>query len=474
MRLLSALLCALLLFPGRCLAIASMTDYYTYDFEQLAETGVLRILVVYDGVNYYFVDGHEDGFAVAMGKKLQTYVNDVYLKKSGRRIDVQYIPVRSDQLFSMLDKGVGDIAAGFIIPTQRLKGRVAFTDPFMTELSDLIVTRKGVLKINSIKDLSGRSIYIRKSSKAYETLKALNLAFRSMSWAPVNIVLVQETQQDSELIQRVQNNEIPATVVSSAQAKLWEHVFPGIVFHSEFPISSHNSMNWAVRHFNYHLLNVVNRFVELYNQDTKAGKALIGAYFRPLANSASTYGKKQSLATMGMNFEDFQKFKTVFQKYGEEFGLDWRMLMSQAYQESSFNPNAKSPKGPVGLFQVSPSMAKDFLVQSVDELNNIEGNVRAATKYLKYIIDNYLNEGFVLDSQNQMAFALASYNAGPGRIRYYRTLAGRQGLDPDIWFGNVEKIVEERGLLETVNYVSSILKRYRAFVQSEASKKKTN
>jgi membrane-bound lytic murein transglycosylase MltF len=461
-----------LFLPAESLAIASMTDYYTYDFDKLVETGVIRVLVVYDGVNYYFVDGHEDGFAVAMGKKLKTYINDTYLKDRSTKIDVQYIPVRSDQVFAMLEKGVGDIAASFIVPTQRLKNEVAFTDPFITELQEFIVTKKDAPRINSIKEISGKSLYIRKSSKTYETLRALNLAFRTMNWAPVNIVLVQESMQDAELIERVQNNEITATVVNSAQAKLWEYVFPGIRIHDEFPISSHNSMNWAVRHFNYHLLNVINKFVSLYNQNTKEGKALIATYFRPLANSAATHTKKQSLATMGMKFEDFQSFKSVFKKYGEQYGLDWRMLMSQAYQESSFNPNAKSKKGPVGLFQVSPTMAQNFLVESTDELHTIDGNVKAATKYLKYIIDNYLSDSFYLDNQNQLAFALASYNAGPGRIKYYRTLAERRGLDPNIWFGNVEKIVSEKGLSETVQYVSSILKRYRAFVQSEQAVKK--
>ncbi len=466
------LLLVLFLFSGRCFAIASMTDYYTYDFEELVKTGVIRILVVYDGVNYYFVDGHEDGFAVAMGKQLKKYINETHIKNDSNKIDIQYIPVRTDQIFKLLEKGVGDIAASFIIPTQRLKNEVAFTDPFMQELSELVVTKKGSYKIKSIKDLSGISVYIRKSSKAYETIKALNIAFRTMNWAPVNIVLVQETMQDAELIQRISNGEIPATIISSAQAKLWEHIFTNIKFHTEFPVSSHNTMNWAIRNYNYHLLNIVNQFIALYNQDTKSGKKIVGTYFRPLANSTSTHSKKQSLSTMGMKFDEFQKFKTVFKKYGEEYDLDWRLLMSQAYQESTFNPNAKSPKGPIGLFQVSPTMAQNFLVNSVDELKTIDGNAKAATKYLKYIVDNYLKGSYYLDNQNKMAFALASYNAGPGRIKYYRTLAERQGLDPNVWFNNVEKIVAEKGLSETVNYVSSILKRYRAFVQSEESHKK--
>jgi membrane-bound lytic murein transglycosylase MltF len=57
----------------------------------------------------------------------------------------------------------------------------------------------------------------------------------------------------------------------------------------------------------------------------------------------------------------------------------------------------------------------------------------------------------------------ASYNAGPGRVRQLRREAERRGLDPNVWFGNVERVACEKIGRETVQYVSNIYKYYVAY-----------
>jgi membrane-bound lytic murein transglycosylase MltF len=64
---------------------------------------------------------------------------------------------------------------------------------------------------------------------------------------------------------------------------------------------------------------------------------------------------------------------------------------------------------------------------------------------------------------NKGLFAFASYNAGPGRVRQLRNEARQRGLDPNVWFGNVEQIASERIGRETVTYVSNIYKYYVAY-----------
>jgi membrane-bound lytic murein transglycosylase MltF len=61
-------------------------------------------------------------------------------------------------------------------------------------------------------------------------------------------------------------------------------------------------------------------------------------------------------------------------------------------------------------------------------------------------------------------FAFAAYNAGPGRVRSLRQEAATRGLDPDVWFNNVERIAAERIGRETVTYVSNIYKYYVAYL----------
>jgi membrane-bound lytic murein transglycosylase MltF len=64
---------------------------------------------------------------------------------------------------------------------------------------------------------------------------------------------------------------------------------------------------------------------------------------------------------------------------------------------------------------------------------------------------------------NKGLMTLASYNAGPGRIRQLRAEAAKRGIDPNVWFGNVERVVSERIGRETVQYVSNIYKYYIAY-----------
>jgi membrane-bound lytic murein transglycosylase MltF len=64
---------------------------------------------------------------------------------------------------------------------------------------------------------------------------------------------------------------------------------------------------------------------------------------------------------------------------------------------------------------------------------------------------------------NKGLMTLASYNAGPGRMRQLRRETAKRGLDPNVWFGNVERVVSERIGRETVQYVSNIYKYYVAY-----------
>jgi membrane-bound lytic murein transglycosylase MltF len=70
-------------------------------------------------------------------------------------------------------------------------------------------------------------------------------------------------------------------------------------------------------------------------------------------------------------------------------------------------------------------------------------------------------------------FTFASYNAGPGRIRQLRKETEKRGLNPNVWFGNVEQIASERIGRETVTYVANIYKYYVAhrLVRDENARK---
>jgi membrane-bound lytic murein transglycosylase MltF len=149
----------------------------------------------------------------------------------------------------------------------------------------------------------------------------------------------------------------------------------------------------------------------------------------------------------------------LFRKYSDQYDMDFLLMGAQAFQESGLNQDAKSPVGAVGIMQVMPATGAELKVGDITEL---ESNIHAGVKYMRFMIDQYFkNEP--MDNLNKGLFAFASYNAGPGRIRQLRKETEKRGLNPNVWFGNVEQIASERIGRETVTYVSNIYKYYVAY-----------
>jgi membrane-bound lytic murein transglycosylase MltF len=109
--------------------------------------------------------------------------------------------------------------------------------------------------------------------------------------------------------------------------------------------------------------------------------------------------------------------------------------------------------------QVMPATGKEL---QVGDVRVLDSNIHAGVKYIRFVIDNYFADE-PMDRLNKGLFAFASYNAGPNRVRQLRQEAAKRGLNPNVWFNNVEQIASERIGRETVTYVSNIYKYYIAY-----------
>jgi membrane-bound lytic murein transglycosylase MltF len=148
-----------------------------------------------------------------------------------------------------------------------------------------------------------------------------------------------------------------------------------------------------------------------------------------------------------------------FKKYAARYGFDWLMLAAQGYQESGLDQGARSAAGAIGVMQVLPATGK---AMNVGDIRQLEPNIHAGVKYMRHLIDEYL-DGNDIDPLNRTLLAIASYNAGPVRIAQLRAEAKTRGLDPNVWFDNVERVAAERIGAQTVQYVSNIYKYYVAY-----------
>jgi membrane-bound lytic murein transglycosylase MltF len=150
------------------------------------------------------------------------------------------------------------------------------------------------------------------------------------------------------------------------------------------------------------------------------------------------------------------------QRHCAEFGFDWRLIAAQAFQESRLDPTTVSSAGAVGLMQLLPSTAADM---GVTDPGDPERGLYAGIKYMDWLRRTKFDEP-QLSAEAQLDFCLAAYNAGATRVRRWRTAAPGRGLDPDLWFGNVELLALEDVGMEPLRYVGNINKYYILFAMS--------
>jgi membrane-bound lytic murein transglycosylase MltF len=150
-------------------------------------------------------------------------------------------------------------------------------------------------------------------------------------------------------------------------------------------------------------------------------------------------------------------------------------MMAQGYQESGLNQTVQSPVGAIGVMQVMPATGQGL---KVGDIKDVDSNIHAGVKYIRFMIDEqFANDP--ADDLNKTLFAFAAYNCGPGRLRGLRKETATKGLNPNLWFNNVERITGERVGRETVQYVGNIYKYYVAYsltlqqMQERAATKQT-
>jgi len=115
----------------------------------------------------------------------------------------------------------------------------------------------------------------------------------------------------------------------------------------------------------------------------------------------------------------------------------------------------------VGVMQVLPKYAAANPI-NISQVDQPEPNIRAGVKMLHNITVTYFNDPRI-DATNKTLMTFAAYNAGPARVAKLRGMAQKQGLDPNVWFGNVELMAAKDIGQETVHYVSNIYKYYVAY-----------
>ncbi len=427
-------------------------EVWTGDFDGMAERRVVRALVVYNKMLFFMDRGTQRGGSHDLLMEFEKFVNKK-MKTGTIKIKVLFIPVTRDRLLPALKEGLGDIAAANLTITPERKKEVDFGDPLLTGVSEIVVTGKGVPPLQGPEDLSGREVHLRLSSSYHGSLRRLNDALAAKGKPPVKIVPADEHLEDSDLLEMVSAGLIPAVVVDSHKAQFWAEIFEKITLHPAAAVSTGGQIAWAFRKGSPELRKVVNEFVKGHKKGTLLGNIFYKRYL-----------KENTWARNALDEEELKKFRRtvgLFRKYAGQYNFDYLMTVALAYQESQLDHNRRSRAGAVGIMQMLPSTARDKNV-AIPDITDLENNIHAGNKYLRFLSDRYFDDPAV-DRLNRTLLTFASYNAGPARIAKLRKEASRMGLDPNLWFGNVEVVAAKRIGRETVQYVSNIFKYYVAY-----------
>ena len=431
-------------------ALAKISDKWTGDLDGMIERRRIRVATAYNRTHYFIDQGVQRGAAYEAFKLFEDELN-AKQKTRKLRVNVVFIPMSRDQMLTAVRDGRADVAAAAITVTPSRQKLVDFSQPTRTDVDEIVVTGPGAPALTSLDDLAGREVFVRASSSYHEHLVSLNARLRSKGLKEAVLKPAPETLEDDDVLEMVNAGLVSVAVVDNYLAEFWKPLLPELVLHPDLAVASGGVLGVAVRKGSPQLMAAVNEWIARHGPRTMFGNMMTQRYLKSTKFARSATGSQE--------MKRLQETVALFRKYGDQYALDYLLMAAQGFQESGLDQNVRSPVGAIGVMQVMPATGKEL---QVGDVTTVDANIHAGVKYVRFMIDTYFaNEP--MDLLNKGLFAFASYNAGPNRIRQLRREAAERGLNPNLWFNNVEQIASERIGRETVTYVSNIYKYYIAY-----------
>ncbi|AHE49733.1 Slt family transglycosylase [Aeromonas hydrophila 4AK4] len=425
------------------------------DLDAMMVRRTIRVLTTYNKTGYFIHKGVQRGATYDAFMQVEKRLNEQLRKdkalKRHLRLNFVFIPVARENLLKALIDGKGDIAAANLTITDKRKQQgVEFSAPLIENVRELLISGPDSPKVESAADLGGKSIYVRPSSSYFESLMAYNQARKEAGEPLIDIQPASEVLEDEDLVEMVNAGLLPFIVMDEHKARFWQKIFPAIRIHEEPVFRDGGIIAWAVRKESPQLLAMLNEQIKAI-RGKATGEAILARYLKQnkFIKSAAAEAERKK----------FLQVVELFREYGDKYDVDWLLITAQGYQESALNQKARSHVGAIGIMQIMPATGKGL---KVGDIRQLEPNIHGGVKYMRWMIDHYYADE-PMTALDKALFSFASYNAGPARVARLRAEARKRGLDPNVWFHNVEYVAAEKIGPETVTYVGNIYKYYIAY-----------
>jgi membrane-bound lytic murein transglycosylase F len=455
-----------------------------HDLDAIRTERTLRVLFTFNSTGYFIYRGETLGYEYELARRFA----------DEQKLTLKPVVLRdSSALISALNRGEGDIVAAQLIrpdndpdvsyttglyetspvlvqrkpATPAAKGPPAVANAIAREANETriepIVVRARL--VTEPAELGGQRVDVPRSTPFRGRLLELNDELSD------DIQIVEVDESSDRLIQNLAEGQIGYTVAAENLAALKASEYANLIIKPA--LGPPKQIAFAVRRNSPLLLDVLNRFIE------KGRRSLLPVLYRKYFLDRRGFVNRSGSPYLTAETGRLSQFDDLFREYAKVPGWDWRLLAAQAFQESRFNPNARSWAGAVGLMQIMPRTARELRINPRDPRQAVDG----ASRYV-WKLDQYWSKSVSREAE-RIQFILGSYNVGLGHVEDARRLASKHGDDPDAWvdvsYWLIRKSKREvyndpvvrygfaRGV-EPVTYVSQILQRfanYREFVKSE-------
>ncbi|MDF1593671.1 MAG: membrane-bound lytic murein transglycosylase MltF [Desulfobacterales bacterium] len=371
--------------------------------ESILSKGEITVITRNNSHCYYLYRDQAMGFEYDLAKAFADFL--------GVTLEVK-IAEKWEGMIPSLKNGTGAFIAASFTKTPRRQQQVAFSRGYLTIQQHIIVHRKNQ-NIKNIADLVGKTIHVRRGTSYQERLEQLIAEGYDLT------VELHDDIPTEELIQQVEEEKIEVTIADSNIAFRNRRYYPKIIVSGA--ISPEEHLGWAVHPGSTRLQKKINSFFK----EIKKNGAFQKIYNRYYAD-VDDFDFVDLRAFHRRLKSRLPRYRPTIKEAAQIHGFDWRMIAAQMYQESHFDPMARSHSGAYSLMQLTRSTAKSL---GVVNILNSRQNIHAGVQHLRNMYDLFDK----IVGSDRLFMALAAYNIGQGHIQDARKLARQMKLDPDKW-----------------------------------------
>ncbi len=338
------------------------------------------------------------------------------LSAFAKHLNVDLEIIEQEDLDRMIDNiGVaGHFAAAGLTVTPKRQRQVRFTRSYM-DVSQQLIYHTSQPRPERVEDLIGKNILVIGGSSHAERLRQLQKHYPDLAW---------EERYDVEmldLLEMVHNQKIEYAIVDSNALELNSALYPKAKV--AFEISSAEHIAWAFPRSNdTSLLDAANDFLQQLQLSGELADIKDTFY-----GHLGEIGYSDALVFARRMESRLPKWKDALKQAATENHLDWLLLAALSYQESHWNPKAKSPTGVRGFMMLTQSTAREMKIKNrLNPFDSIKGGSQYFKKMLARIPET-------VTGPDRVWFALASYNVGFGHLEDARVLTQQHGANPNKW-----------------------------------------